>query len=181
MNPKTIKVVVFDSIGVLFSSTVLFDAEKGETLRTRSHVDGQGISFLRAAGIRVVFMSASDDGFIRTLEKRLNGLPSVANGSWAPIPVFAGITGQAKADTLGAWLEENNLSWSECAYMGDDIGDWQAMQKAGFRAAPASAEEMIKKDAHFVASRTGGAGAVRDLCNHILEAQEVDVTTLALK
>lgn len=177
---KRIKVVAFDTIGVLFSSTVSYD-KTGEVLRTRSHVDGQGISLLRAAGIRIVFMSASDDGFIRALGERFNSLPSVQSGAWPEIPMFLGITGQDKANELGEWLRLNGFAWEDCAYMGDDIGDYQAINLAGFSAAPSSGEELIKDRAHFIAGRRGGEGAVRDLCDLILNAKKIDVTKLALK
>lgn len=180
MDPRNIKVVVFDSIGVLFSSTVTYDGT-GEVLRTRSHLDGQGISLLRAAGIRVIFMTASDDEFIKALQKRFNSLPSVANGNWPPIELYTGITGQAKMDRLGEWLAYNGIRWDECAYMGDDVGDYQAMRKVGFRAVPADGEWLVKADAHFVAKRNGGSGAVRDLCNLILSAKGIDCTKLDLK
>lgn len=178
---RNLKVVVFDSIGVLFSSTVIFDDNKGEVLRTRSHLDGQGISLLRSAGLRIVFVSASADHFVFSLCHRFNNLPSVANGNWAVVDLYRGITGKDKVEVLEKWLKDNNISWDECAYMGDDIGDYHVMQKVGFRAVPADAEDIVKKDAHFVAVRNGGSGAVRDLCNFILNAKEVDITTLALK
>ena len=180
MDPKDIKVVVFDAIGVLFSSTVVFDCDKGEVLRTRSHIDGQGISLLRSAGLHVVFMSASKDGFIDVLGKRFNGLPSVASGKWPPITLFTGVTGDLKTVFLGGWLKQHNISWDEVAYMGDDIGDYQVMQRVGFRATPARGEEIIKRDAHFIAQRNGGEGAVRDLCDFILNAKGIDITTLVL-
>ncbi len=180
MDAKNIKLVVFDTIGVLFSSTVIFDGDRGEVLRTRSHIDGQGISLLRSAGIRVVFMSASDDGFIRALARRFNGLPSVVEGRWPPIVLFTKVTGYLKVLCLGGWLKQEEISWDECAYMGDDIGDYQVMQMVGLRAAPVGGEELIKKDAHFISQRRGGEGAVRDFCDYILSSKSIDITTLDL-
>jgi len=65
--------------------------------------------------------------------------------------------------------------------MGDDMEDYEIMQKAGLPAAPASAEQFIKNISLFVAKRDGGYGAIRDLANFILLAKGIDIHTLALK
>jgi 3-deoxy-D-manno-octulosonate 8-phosphate phosphatase (KDO 8-P phosphatase) len=64
--------------------------------------------------------------------------------------------------------------------MGDDVGDFQVMQKAGFKASPAQAESLVKNISDFVAPRQGGNGAVRDFCNFLLETRGIDPTTLNL-
>ncbi len=176
---RDIKIVIFDSIGVLFSSVVTYDGN-GEAFRTRSHVDGQGISMLRSAGIQIVFMSASDDPFIRALTDRFNSLPSVKNGSWPPVELFTGIIGEGKLK-IASRIERRWGSWSYIAYMGDDIGDYEVMREVGLRVTPANGEKIIKDIAEYVTSREGGNGAVRDLCDLILEAQDVDITKLDLR
>ena len=55
--------------------------------------------------------------------------------------------------------------------MGDDLTDYDILQAVGLAAAPAQAEEVIKKIVHFVAARRGGDGAIRDLANFILTVQ----------
>ena len=65
---------------------------------------------------------------------------------------------------------ENHLSMANVAYVGDDINDLDCMQKAGFSACPANAEEEIKKASHYISKENGGEGAVRDVCNLMLKA-----------
>lgn len=178
---KNIQAVVFDSLGVFFSEVVLHDKTTGEVMRTRSHADGQGISLLRSAGIRIAIITSEKEGFLEPIVTKLNNLPSVKEGRWVPIECFMGDAGKDKVATIDTWLQTSNLTWDVCAYMGDDLGDYAVMQKAGFAAAPAQAEEVIKNISHFVASRRGGDGAIRDFANFVLSEKDVDVTQLELK
>ncbi len=178
---KNIKAVAFDGDGVFFSGRVFIDPEKGEAYKERSHVDGQGISLLRAIGIKVAIVSSEKTGFIEKIGEKLNNLPSVQEGKWAKMGIFTGPQGKGKVETLDNWLKENNLTWEELAIMGDDLSDYNMLKKAGFAAVPNQAEEVVKKIADYIAPREGGNGAIRDLCNLILEARDIDVTTLALR
>jgi 3-deoxy-D-manno-octulosonate 8-phosphate phosphatase (KDO 8-P phosphatase) len=55
--------------------------------------------------------------------------------------------------------------------MGDDVIDLQVMAACGFSAAPADCHELNRQRADYVASRPGGRGAVREVCEFILTAQ----------
>lgn len=178
---QNLKAVIFDGDGVFFTGRVFVHPESGEYLKERSHVDGQGISFLRAAGIRIALVSGEATGFLEAVGKKLNDLPSVRDGAWPPVAVFTGPQGKDKVAAVDGWLKEIGVPWEECAAMGDDVSDFALLQKAGFAAVPANAEEVVKKIARWAALRNGGDGAIRDLCNLILEAKRVDVTKLALR
>lgn len=180
-----VKAVVFDGDGVIFpSQTNIRVGENGNyevMFQRRSHVDGQGISLLRAAGIRIAFITAESDGFIGAVTLKLNALESVKKGMWPLVDSFTGPIGKDKVKAIGDWLSHLGFSWEECAYMGDDIGDWEIMKKVGLPTAPAKAEKIIKEIALFIAEREGGNGAVRDLCDFILNAKEIDPRTLSLR
>ena len=178
---KKIKAVVFDGDGVFFSGRVFVSPEKGEVYKERSHIDGQGISLLRAIGIKVALISGEKTGFIEKMGEKLNSLPSVKTGEWSAMGVFTGDQGGQKVETIEKWLKENNIDWSECAAMGDDLADYQLLMKVGVAAVPSQAEKMIKNMADFIAPREGGNGAIRDFCNLILEAKEINPTSLALR
>ena len=171
---KNIKAVIFDAHGVFFGEYIYFNPEHGEMLRKRSHVDGQGISLIRDAGIKVGFENGADPFVQSFLEKFNTKLPSAASGKWDKIAPINNV------DEAEAWLKENNLTWEDCAYIGDDLSGYKIMQKAGFKAAPAQAEDVVKKIADWITPRRGGDGAIRDLCNAILEAKGIDPTTLNL-
>lgn len=179
---KKIRAVALDSDGVIFSSRILI-GEDGTRFQQRSRTDGQGISLLRAAGIRVAVISAGSSVFLNTLKKLLNSHASVTSGAWPPAVVLGGkhVHAKDKVALAEEWLTSIAVPWEQCAYMGDDLSDYQIIQRVGLAAAPHQAEEIIKRVAHYVAARDGGDGAVRDLANLILEAQGVDATTLAIK
>ncbi|MFH1714289.1 MAG: HAD hydrolase family protein [Candidatus Nealsonbacteria bacterium] len=178
---KKIKAVVFDGDGVFFSGTVFVSPEKGEALKERSHVDGQGISFLRAIGIRIAIISGEKTGFVEIIGEKLNNLPSVISEEWPEMGIFTGSQGSGKVETIEGWLKEIGVSWQECCVMGDDLSDYDLLQKAGVASAPSQAEEVIKGISDYVALREGGKGAIRDLCNLILEAKEINMNTLKLR
>ena len=178
---KKIKAVVFDGDGVFFSGRVFIDTEKGEALKERSHVDGQGISLLRAIGIKVALISGEKTGFIEKIGEKLNSLPSVKEGKWSPVGIFTGPQGSQKVETIDNWLKEIGVRWEECAAMGDDLVDYQLLKKVGFAVAPAQAETIIKKIVHYVTPREGGNGAIRDFCNLILEVKKIDLKSLDLR
>jgi 3-deoxy-D-manno-octulosonate 8-phosphate phosphatase (KDO 8-P phosphatase) len=56
--------------------------------------------------------------------------------------------------------------------MGDDWPDLSVLPKVHFAACPAQAHDEVKKRVHFVTKRSGGAGAVREVCDMILVAQD---------
>jgi len=178
---EKIKAVAFDGDGVFFSGRVFVDSEKGEVIKERSHIDGQGISLLRAVGIKVAIISSEKTGFLEKIGEKLNNLPSVRDGKWDKIAIFTGPQGSQKVETLDVWLKENNLEWEELAVMGDDLADYQMLQKAGFAVVPSQGEEVVRAIADYVAPRKGGDGAIRDLCNLILKAKKIDPTSLTLR
>jgi len=180
-NLKKIKAVVFDGDGVFFSGRVFVSSEKGEILKERSLIDGQGISFLRAAGIRVALISGEKTGFLEAVGEKLNSLPSVKEGKWNKINVFTGMQGREKVQAIQNWLEEAGIDWQECAAMGDDMADYQLLKKVGVASAPVQAEAVIKEIADYIAPREGGNGAIRDFCNLILEVKKIDSTSLILR
>lgn len=178
---RKIKAVTFDGDGVLFTGRVMVGTKKGEVLKERSHIDGQGISLLRAIGVRIAFVSGEKTGFVEILGKKLNSIPSVKNGKWPKIAIFVGMQGKDKIISVEKWLKKISIKWEECAAMGDDLSDFQLLKRVGFVVAPAQAEEIIKKNADYITPRKGGDGAIRDFCNLILKARGIDSSNLILR
>lgn len=178
---KKIKAIVLDGDGVFFTGRVLIHPKDGELLKERSHIDGQGISLCRAAGIIFAIVSGESTGFIEITGEKLNKLPSVREGKWKPILIVAGPQKEGKVGVVEQWLKNENISWEEYAVMGDDLSDYNMLERAGFKAAPAQAENIVKNMADWIAPRKGGDGAIRDLCDLILEAKGIDTRTFSLR
>lgn len=174
---KNIEVVVFDSLGVFISEYEFLSKSQAEPTIRRSHVDGQGISYFRAAGVRVGIF-ADKEGFVERLVSKFNLLPSSVSGTWQQVEI---LSGDDKLATITEWLKLHNVSMNHCAAMGDDIGDLPYLRKVGFSGAPAQAEELVRKNVDFVSSRRGGDGAVRDFANAILSAKNTNLEALPKK
>jgi 3-deoxy-D-manno-octulosonate 8-phosphate phosphatase (KDO 8-P phosphatase) len=54
--------------------------------------------------------------------------------------------------------------------MGDDWPDLPMMRRAAFACAPCNAHAEVLAQAHWVTPRSGGQGAVRDLCDLLMSA-----------
>ncbi len=157
--------------GVLPSGEVII-------LKTRSLQDGQGISFLRSLGIKIVFATGEGQP-LDSIVSKLNALPSVADGTWAPVELFTKLLKRdSKIASIEAWLEQVGLTWNECAYIGDDRTDFEAMQLAGIKVAPANARRLIKGIADIQLQQSGGDGAIREFAEMVLDARGIDETTL---
>ena len=166
---KNIKAIIFDCDGVVFTGQVFCSKDNSDFLKERSHIDGQGLVMLMAVGLKIAFVTAEKTGFIEKYSEKLNG----KDETWEKTIVFSGFQGKEKVGVIDSWLKEIGVSWQECAAMGDDVGDLELLKKVGFSAAPFQAEKEIKEIVDYVAPRQGGRGAVRDLCNIILEAKKI--------
>lgn len=181
---RRIKAVIFDFDGVFTDNSVLEGAPyKG---KWRSHYDGQGVSLLRAVGIRVAVIT-NETGIhaepAAGLVEKWNNLPSAKkppeNGGWAEVAFFTGMGGARKIEAAEQFIISIGVSFEECAAMGDDLVDVPLLRRVGFPVAPAQAEKVVKEIALFITERPGGAGAVRDFVNLIFEARGIDPTILS--
>lgn len=184
---STIKGILFDVDGVFTDNRVV---EGGDAKpKSRSYYDGQGVSLLRAVGIRVCLVTNEKGASAKHIEdvvENWNNLPSSKKwdawssreydgmGIWERAHLFTGMGGAKKVVAAEQWFAETGLDWSVCAAMGDDLVDVDMLKRSMFRAAPASGELVIREFAHFVSKRPGGYGAVRDLANFILEMKGID-------
>jgi 3-deoxy-D-manno-octulosonate 8-phosphate phosphatase (KDO 8-P phosphatase) len=177
----TFKGLILDGDGVFFTGSETRGVlPSGEVLilKTRSLQDGQGISFLRSIGIKIVFATGEGQP-LDSIVAKLNTLPSVTDGTWAPVELFTKLLKRdSKVASIGAWLEKHQLTWDECVYIGDDRTDFEAMQLAGIKVAPANARRIIKSIADIQLQQSGGDGAIREFAEMVLDARKIDETTL---
>jgi len=179
---QSIQVFFCDGDGVLFTGSVLVGAPY--KAKWRSHADGQGISLLRAIGIRIVFITNEKDedaAAMREIVAKFNALPSSkpqkADG-FEPVELFEGYGGPRKLEAAREFLDRSGLSLEHAAFMGDDVVDATLLCAVALPCAPSTAEEPIKHLSKFISERPGGAGAIRDLANMILAARSIDPFTL---
>ena len=63
------------------------------------------------------------------------------------------------------------ISATECAYVGDDIPDLPLLNHVGVAIAVANAVATLHAQCDYTMSASGGAGAVREVCELVLGAQ----------
>lgn len=153
-----VRLFAMDVDGVLTDGTVHISSTGSES-KAFSILDGHGLRRLARAGIAVAWISgrASDATTVRAKEL---AIPHVIQG---PVEKLTSL--QALAGRLG-------LGAAECAYMGDDEIDIAAMRWAGIAIAPPDAMPAALAAAHLVTRRSGGHGAVREICELLLAARE---------
>lgn len=151
-----IRALILDVDGVFTDGRLWYGAE-GEAIKPFHARDGQGVKLVMAAGVEVAIVSAKDSAPLR---RRLDDL-GVEHRVLACQDKGAAIRGLAVA--LGVRL-------AEMAYVGDDVIDLPAMEQVGLPIAVADAHARVRAFARWVTKRPGGDGAVREVCDHILEA-----------
>jgi 3-deoxy-D-manno-octulosonate 8-phosphate phosphatase (KDO 8-P phosphatase) len=120
--------------------------------------DGTAISLARAGGIETGLITKRISETV-TLRARDLKLKHVHQGIQDKKTVFEQI------------LQQEGLSASEAAFVGDDVIDLPVMWNCGFAIAVANARMEVKRDAHYVTPNSGGNGALRDAVEYILKAQ----------
>ena len=154
---KRVRLFLCDVDGVLTDGTVLVG--EGIEAKSFSIQDGMGLALLRRAGIKVGWISnrASTATATRAAELKVDFLHQDKT---------------SKVAAIEAILQQTGAGWDEVCYVGDDLVDLGALRRAGVAVAVANAVVEAKAIAHLVTAATGGHGAVREVVELILRAQE---------
>ena len=79
---------------------------------------------------------------------------------------------EQKQPAFAELLAKLSLQPEQVAYLGDDLSDWSVMQHVGLAAAVQDAHPWLRQQAHYVTQCHGGFGAVRELADLLLIAQQ---------
>jgi 3-deoxy-D-manno-octulosonate 8-phosphate phosphatase (KDO 8-P phosphatase) len=155
---RRVRLVLLDVDGVLTDGGLRF-GPRGDEGR-RFHVrDGTAIKLALSAGLPVGILSGRRAEAVRHRAEEL-GLPEIHQG---------------RREKLAAWreiLDRRDLADADVAFMGDDVLDLPLLRRAGLAACPSDASAECLDAAHWVATRAGGAGCVRELLEAVLRAQD---------
>lgn len=152
-----IRLVIFDVDGVLTDGKLFFD-EQGREYKSFHSRDGLGINLLRKTGVEVAVISGRESRSVAQRMKNL-GIERVFQGQQNKLAAFESL------------CRELNLSPEEIAHVGDDLLDLPIMSRVGLSIAVADAHSSILRYAHWRTLNPGGAGAAREVCDLIMEAQ----------
>lgn len=155
---KKIKCLVCDVDGVLTDGLLYLD-NHGNELKAFYVQDGMGLKLLMAVGIQVAVITTSRNAVIDHRMHQL-GITHFYKGQIDKRQAFEKLQKE-----LGFTLEE-------FAYIGDDLPDLDIIKRVGLGVAPANAVNQVKEFAFWITEQPGGKGAVREVCEVILNAQQ---------
>lgn len=149
--------LVTDFDGVHTDDSVWVDQDGVESVRC-SRSDGMGIARLKAGGFAVLILSKEKNPVVARRAEKLN------------VPVVHGE--DDKMSALENWVARTGLEMAHICFVGNDVNDVEAMRAAGLAVAPADARYEAKDAADIVLRSSGGQGAVREICEYLLNARQ---------
>jgi N-acylneuraminate cytidylyltransferase len=152
--PKRIELLVMDFDGVLTDNRVWTDPD-GREMVASNRSDSYGLGLLRTSGIESVVISKETNPVVSTRCKKIG------------IPVLQGIDDKEAA--LRGLLEKRGIDPACVVYIGNDINDLTCFHLVGWAVTVPDAMPEAIRQADYVLSHNGGHGAVRELCDLILQ------------
>ncbi|HUJ78730.1 MAG TPA: HAD-IIIA family hydrolase [Nitrospiria bacterium] len=156
---RPIRLLLLDVDGVLTDGRIIYDADGRELKAFHIH-DGFGINQLRASGCLVGFLSGRASAAVERRAKELD-VTIVYQGVDDKLPVYERI------------LSAHRLRDDEVAYVGDDLPDLPVLARAGLAVGVASAAPQVRRAVHWITSRAGGEGAVREVTDLLVLAGQL--------
>ena len=156
---RKIRLLAMDVDGVLTDGRMVLSDGGAELKMFHTH-DGIGLALAHRAGLRTAMVTGETSLIAKARGTKL-GVGTVVLGA------------RRKGDVVDALLAEYGLSADALAYIGDDLLDLPALQRAGLAVAVADAVADVRAVAHVVTKARGGHGAVRECVELVLRAQGV--------
>ena len=150
------RLLVLDVDGTLTDGRVVYIGD--EELQAFCVRDGQGLVWLRRAGVQLAWISGR------------GSQPTRRRGEELGVE-FMRLRCRDKSTALAEIQAELGIGPAETIAMGDDLPDLALAAGAAFFAAPADARVEVRERADLVTSAVGGLGAVRELCERCLSAK----------
>jgi len=154
---KSIQLLLLDVDGVLTDGAIIYNHDGSET-KIFNVKDGFGLKLAMKAGIKVGIVTGRKSP---ALDHRCRDLGIQYS--------FEGI--QDKAKILEKIAAQTGVAPEHTAYIGDDLPDLPLMRRVGLSIAVADAHKTVLKKADWTTSAVGGCGAVREVCEALLQAR----------
>ncbi|MBL0346940.1 acylneuraminate cytidylyltransferase [Candidatus Villigracilis affinis] len=154
--PETIKMIICDFDGVVTDNLVITDQDGRESV-TASRSDSMHIKKLREMGIEVMILSSEPNPVVMARAKKM-GVEAIHN-----------VGMQDKGRVMREILAQKNVKAENVVYVGNDLNDLPCFEIAGWSVAVADAYPEVLRAADHVLTKTGGHGAIRELCEIILK------------
>ncbi len=151
-----IKLLLLDVDGVLTNGQIIYDGV-GNELKMFNVRDGHGLKLIQRAGIKVGIITGRKSEVVKRRASEL-GIDILYQGALKKMDPYLEI------------LAQTGLAEEQIAYVGDDLIDLPVLGRVGFSATVADADAEVCSRVNYVASKPGGFGAVREICDLLLKA-----------
>jgi YrbI family 3-deoxy-D-manno-octulosonate 8-phosphate phosphatase len=149
--------LIMDVDGVLTDAGMYY-GEHGDEWKKFNTRDGHGIVLVQAAGVKTALVTREKTPIVTRRAAKLR-IDEVHQGALDKLPIVRDL------------LARHGLGPAEACYVGDDVGDLEAMRYVGLAVAVADALPPVRKVAHYITRKRGGEGAVREVCDMLLAAR----------
>lgn len=163
MNPELasklsrIELMIFDVDGVLTDGKMHYGAD-GELFKSFNVLDGHGIKLLKKAGVTTAIISARNSPIVNRRAADLE-ISHVIQGAGDKQKAFAQL------------LETTGMTAEQCGFIGDDIIDLPVLTRTGVSFSVPNGHAEVLHRVDYVTRHEGGNGAVREVCDMIMQAK----------
>ena len=155
---QKIKLLISDVDGV-FSDGLIYMGNNGEELKTFHTKDGFGSKAILHFGIDVAIITGRQSKIVETRMMGL-GIKHIYQATENKLTVYQSL------------LKTLNLTAQQVAYIGDDVVDLAIIQDCGLGVAVKDAHPLVLQGADLITTTKGGYGAVREVCDLLLQCQQ---------
>ena len=159
---RQVKLLICDIDGV-FSDGRIYLGNDGEELKAFNTLDGFGVKALINSGVEVAVITGRNSDIVKNRMTSLT-VKYIYQGR------------ENKVEAFEELLKETKLNASQVAYIGDDVPDLKVMQLCQLAVAVDNAHPLVANAADYITQRSGGFGAVREICDLLMEAQGASLT-----
>ena len=149
------KILFTDFDGCLTDDRVWLNQD-GEEFVAANRKDGLAVKRLKNLGIQVVITSTETNKVV------------LARGNKMGVEVLQGLAD--KAESIDQYLKQKNLSWNDVWYIGNDVNDLGAIEKAKLSICPADAVKKVRKSVEVVLKTNGGRGILSEIATELEKA-----------
>ena len=154
--PSTIKMVITDFDGIVTDNCVYVDS-KGEMTRKLNFKDIMAFSLLRKNGYKIGIISGEANSAIEIIKDKFQ-----------VEEVHQGI--RNKLEILNNIIEKYGLTDEEFVYIGDDVNDFDSLNRAKYAITVPTAVEKVKKIPHIqITQAESGMGAFREIVDSLIK------------
>ncbi|MDO6565624.1 3-deoxy-manno-octulosonate-8-phosphatase KdsC [Alteromonas sp. 1_MG-2023] len=153
-----IQLLVCDVDGV-FSDGRIYLGNAGEELKAFHTRDGYGVKALVDSGVAVAVITGRRSAIVENRMKALN-VAHIVQGE------------ENKSEALAALMNRLSLKPEHVAVVGDDMPDTGMYPHASVKIAVKDAHPAVAKQANWITTLPGGFGAVREICDTLLQAND---------